>query len=59
MLIGLATLLITGWFAVRVHRLEDRVDVLEKEQFSDRAYIAKLRAFIYKLNLDPPLRDQE
>lgn len=58
-LIGLSTLLITAWFAVRVHKLEDRVDVLEDEQDSDRAYIAKLKAFIYRLNLEPPTRDQE
>lgn len=58
-LVGVMTLLITVWFAVRVHKLEDRVDVLESEQFADRSYIAKLRDFIYKLGHTPPLRDQE
>lgn len=57
--VGLLTLLITSWFAVRVHKLEDRVDVLEGEQYDDRAYISKLKAFIYRNNLTPPTRDEE
>lgn len=56
-LVGLCTVLITVWFAARVHKLEDRVDVLETQQFDDRAYIAKLRDFIYRHNLVPPQRD--
>ncbi len=58
-LVGLATLLIGGWFATRVHKLEERVDVLEDERDADRSYIAKLRNFIYKLGETPPVRDQE
>lgn len=58
-LVGLCTVLITVWFAKRVHNLETRVDVLESEQFDDRAYIAKLRDVIYKLGHTPPLRDQD
>lgn len=58
-IISLVSLLVTGWFTTRVHRLESRVDELEREQFEDRSYIAKLRDFIYRHNLIPPPRDQE
>lgn len=58
-LVALATLLIGGWFANRVHKLEERVDVLEGQKFKDESYIAKLRDFIYKLGHTPPARDQE
>lgn len=55
--VALFTVLLTAWFAVRVHRLEDRVDVLEKEQFNDRTYISDLKAFIHKLGHTPPGRN--
>lgn len=58
-LISLCAALITVWFANRVHKLEDRVDVLEKEKYDDQSYIAKLRHFIYKLGHTPPDRDKE
>ncbi len=57
--VAILVMLIGSWFAVRVHKLEDRVDTLEDERDSDRSYIAKLKAFIYRLNLEPPLRDEE
>lgn len=55
--VAIFTALLTGWFAVRVHKLETRVDDLEKEQYSDRTYISDLKAFIYRNNLKPPERN--
>ena len=43
--------------AVRVHKLEDRVDVLEAQQYDDRTYIADLKAYIYRAGLNPPERN--
>lgn len=54
---SLIAALIASWFAVRVHKLEDRVDVLEKEQYNDRTYISDLKAFIYRAGLTPPERN--
>ncbi len=55
--VTLFTVLLTAWFAVRVHKLETRVDDLEKEQYSDRIYISDLKAFIYRNGLQPPERN--
>ncbi len=54
---GLVGVLIVSWFAVRVHKLEDRVDVLEAQQYDDRTYINDLKAFIYRAGLIPPERN--
>ncbi len=43
--VALFTALLTAWFAVRVHKLETRVDDLEKQQYDDRTYISDLKAF--------------
>lgn len=58
-IVAVGTILIAAWFAPRVHKLESRVDELEAAQTDDRAYIAKLRDFIYKLGKTPPDRDKE
>ncbi len=55
--LGLVGVLIVAWFAVRVHKLEDRVDVLESQQYDDRTYIADLKAYIYRAGLNPPERN--
>lgn len=55
--LGLVGVLIVAWFAVRVHKLEDRVDVLEAQQYDDRTYISDLKAFIYRAGLIPPERN--
>lgn len=55
--LGLVGVLIVAWFAVRVHKLEDRVDVLEAQQYDDRTYIADLKAYIYRAGLNPPERN--
>lgn len=55
--LGLVGVLIVAWFAVRVHKLEDRVDVLEAQQYDDRTYISDLKAFIYRAGLQPPERN--
>ena len=55
--LGLVGVLIVAWFAVRVHKLEDRVDVLEEQQYDDRTYISDLKAFIYRAGLNPPERN--
>lgn len=57
LVVALFTVLLTAWFAVRVHKLETRVDQLEAEQYSDRAYISDLKAFIYRADLIPPERN--
>lgn len=57
LVVALFTVLLTAWFAVRVHKLETRVDDLEREQYSDRAYISDLKAFIYRAGLIPPERN--
>ena len=54
--LALIGVLIVSWFAVRVHKLEDRVDVLEREQQSDWEYIRELQDFIYRHQLTPPER---
>lgn len=62
--LGLVGVLIVAWFAVRVHKLEDRVDVLEDrvdvleaQQYDDRTYISDLKAYIYRAGLNPPERN--
>ena len=55
--LALVGVLIVSWFAVRVHKLEDRVDVLEAQQYDDRTYIADLKAHIYRNGLPPPERN--
>lgn len=55
--LGLVGVLIVAWFAVRVHKLEDRVDVLEAQQYDDRTYISDLKAYIYRAGLNPPERN--
>lgn len=52
------TALISGYFAVRIHTLEARVDELERLQESDWHYIRRLTDFIYKAGLNPPERGQ-
>ena len=55
--VAIFTALLSTWFAVRVHKLEDRVDVLEAQQYDDRTYIADLKAYIYRAGLNPPERN--
>jgi len=52
------TVIVGSWFAVRVHKLEDRVDVLEREQQADWEYIRGLQDYIYKNGLTPPTREE-
>lgn len=55
--VALFTVLLTAWFAVRVHKLETRVDDLETQQYDDRTYISDLKAFIYRAGHTPPERN--
>ena len=57
LVVALFTVLLTAWFAVRVHKLETRVDDLEREQYNDRTYISDLKAYIYRNGLKPPERN--
>lgn len=57
LVVALFTVLLTAWFAVRVHKLETRVDELETQQYGDRIYISDLKAFIYRAGLTPPERN--
>lgn len=51
------TVIVGGWFANRVHKLEDRVDELEAQQHEDWKYIRALLDFIYRNGLTPPSRE--
>lgn len=55
--VAIFTALLSTWFAVRVHKLETRVDDLETQQYDDRTYISDLKAFIYRSGLQPPKRN--
>lgn len=55
--LGLVGALIVVMVVVRVHKLEDRVDVLEAQQYDDRTYISDLKAYIYRAGLNPPERN--
>lgn len=46
--------LIGGWFATRIHALEERVDELEEEQQTLWARERQLIDFIYRNGLQPP-----
>lgn len=52
--VAILTLLIGGWFATRVHKLEERVDELEVEQQHQWTRERQLIDFIYRNNLIPP-----
>ncbi len=52
--LGLVGVLIVAWFAVRVHKLEQRVDELEAEQQYQWKRERQLIDFIYRHRLTPP-----
>ena len=52
--VSIFTAIVGGWFAVRVHKLEDRVDELESEQQYQWLRERQLLDFIYKNDLTPP-----
>lgn len=57
LVVAIFTVIVGGWFANRVHNLEDRVDELEEEKQEDWKYIRGLIDFIYRNHLIPPKKE--
>lgn len=51
---GLVAALVVGWFALRIHKLESRVDELEGELHWYWQRERQLIDFIYRHRLTPP-----
>lgn len=52
--VAIFTALLSGWFVVRIHKLETRVETLETRNRRTWNRNMQLRDFIYKLGHVPP-----
>lgn len=52
--VAVFTVMVSGWFVTRIHKLETRVETLEMREHALRRRERQLEDFIYRNGLRPP-----